>query len=421
MPHGPRSAECEVAVIGAGPYGLALAAHLKGAGVETRVFGDPMSFWRDNMPKGMLLRSPRRATSISDPDEALTLDVHAGGRAPSFGDRLPLENFVDYGLWFQGRVAPDLDRRPVSRVAAAPGGFVLTLSEGPAIVTKRVAVATGLQHQQFVPEIFKGLPIELASHTSAHSDLATFRGKRVAVVGRGQSAVESAVLLSEAGAEVELISRGPIQWLGGATEKSMWRSARGRLGEALAAPSAVGPFPFNWIVEIPGFVHLAPHDLRAAFNRRCLRAAAAGWLRPRFPGVRENPCREIGAAAARGDRISLRLDDGEAVFDHALPATGYAIDVAKLGLLSPDLLAAVDRRSGSPILSAGFEASVAGLHFIGASSVASYGPLMRFIAGAGFAARHVTEAVRRARATSPRPLRPRQETAPLANDSKPAL
>ena len=48
--------EFEIAVIGAGPYGLSIAAHMADANISTRVFGDTMSFWR-NMPKGMKLRS----------------------------------------------------------------------------------------------------------------------------------------------------------------------------------------------------------------------------------------------------------------------------------------------------------------------------------------------------------------------------
>ncbi|HUZ67056.1 MAG TPA: NAD(P)-binding domain-containing protein [Beijerinckiaceae bacterium] len=405
MTHRPGSSDCEVAVIGAGPYGLAVGAHLKAAGVETRVFGDAMSFWRKNMPKGMYLRSPRRATSISDPNRALTLDAYSGCRVAPAEEQVPVETFVDYGLWFQSRSAPDLDRRVVARVAASPRGFVLTLLDGEAISARRVVMATGLEKQHVIPAAFERLPAELASHTVAHADLTVFRGKHVAVVGRGQSAIESAVLLHEAGAEVETISRGAIRWLGGAHAAGRRRAIRGWVGEALAAPSAVGPFPLNWIAETPGLIHRAPQAARARFNERCLRAAAAGWLRPRFLGVKENSGGAIVAATVEGDRVALQLNNGRVVFDHVLLATGYAIDIAKPGILAPDLLDAVVRREGSPILSTGFESSVPGLHFVGASAVASFGPLMRFIAGSGFAARSVTRVVARTQVAARRPRR----------------
>lgn len=411
----PASADCEVAVIGAGPYGLAVGAHLKAAGVETRVFGEAMSFWRKNMPKGMYLRSPLRATNISDPNGTLTLDAHAGDRGAPVGERLPIETFIDYGLWFQSRVAPDLDRRVVAHVAASPRGFVLTLADGATIGAKRVVMALGLERQQFVPAVFERLPADLASHTVAHADLTGFRGKRVAVIGRGQSATESAVLLHEAGAEVEIISRGAIHWLGGVHAADRRRAIRGWMGEALAAPSAVGPFPLNWIAEMPGLVHRAPQAARSRFNERSLRAAAAGWLRPRFLGVKENPGRTIVDATVEGDRVALQLDCGRAVFDHVLLATGYAIDIAKPGILAPEVLDAVLRRQGSPILAAGFESSVPGLHFVGASAVASFGPLMRFIAGSRFAARGVTRAVAR---TQGQALRSRRQSDDFAGKTQ---
>jgi hypothetical protein len=53
----------------------------------------------------------------------------------------------------------------------------------------------------------------------------------------------------------------------------------------------------------------------------------------------------------------------------------------------------VERIDGYPVLRGNFESSVAGLHFMGCNAVPSYGPLMRFIWGAGYAARSVTRGV----------------------------
>jgi FAD-dependent urate hydroxylase len=387
----PRSNDCEVIVIGAGPYGLAVAAHLKENKVAAQVFGDPMSFWRRHMPKGMKLRSPWRATDIADPHGALSLDAYASRRGLERRGPIKLESFINYGVWFQGCAVPDIDRRMVERVESSGGGFRVVTADGDAVFADRVVVATGLAHQQSRPAAFDGLPAALVSHSSEHDDLGTFRGKRVAVVGRGQSACDSAVLLHEAGAEVEIICRGGIHWLGNGRPPG--NAVIGWLSERLASPSGVGPFPLNWLAEMPDAAAVMPAGMRAWFSARCLRSGAAGWLWPRFHGVRVLAGERVHGAVAAGERIALTLDHGSAVFDHVLLGTGYRIDIAKLGILGPDLLRRIACRDGAPRLAAGFESNVPGLHFVGASAVASYGPLMRFVAGTAFAARELTEAV----------------------------
>jgi FAD-dependent urate hydroxylase len=386
-----RGDDCEVIVIGAGPYGLAAAAHLAAHGVATRVFGEPMSFWRYNMPQGMKLRSPWGATHISDPRGDLSLDAFTTARGLSRREPLPLETFVDYGMWFQRAAVPDIDMRMIARLESAGDGFRVETMDGAHVHARRVVIATGLARQAFRPEPFADTPAEFASHASEHSDLGIFRGRRVAVVGRGQSASESAVLLHEAGADVELICRGDVHWLGGNARPG--RASVDWLRQRLASPSGVGPFPLNWLAETPDLAHAMPVEMRTRFNARCLRPGAAAWLRPRFGGVRVLAGERVHSAVVAGERIALMLDHGTAVFDHVLLGTGYKIDVAKLGILDADLSAVLARRDGAPVLGAGFESSVPGLHFVGASAVGSYGPLMRFIAGAGFAARAVTKRV----------------------------
>jgi cation diffusion facilitator CzcD-associated flavoprotein CzcO len=396
-----RSNDCEVIVIGAGPYGLSVAAHLKEHNVATRVFGDPMSFWRRHMPKGMRLRSPWNATHIADPHGALSLDAYLSQHGLQRREPISLDSFIDYGLWFQGCAVPDIDRRMVERVESAGDGFRVVTADGDAVHADRVVIATGLAHQQFRPAALADVPAALASHTCDHDDLGVFRGQRVAVVGRGQSACESAVLLHEAGADVEIICRGDIHWLGGSAQPG--RAAIRWLSKRLASPSGVGPFPLNWLAEMPGGVSLMPDEARAWFVARCLRPGVAGWLRPRFDGVRVLAGERIHGAVVTGERIALMLDHGTAVFDHVLLGTGYRVDIAKLGILGPDLLRKIACRDGAPRLAAGFETNVPGLHFVGASAVASYGPLMRFIVGATFAARELTQSVleNRSHAASP--------------------
>jgi Pyridine nucleotide-disulphide oxidoreductase len=412
---------CEVAIVGAGPYGLASAAHLRAAHVSIRVFGQAMSFWRNNMPTGMLLRSPWIATHIADPSGRHLLDDYYRQAGMDVPKLLPVENFIDYGVWVQKRVAPDLDTRAVVRIDQLDAGFRLVLDDGESFFARRVVMAVGLLGHEHRPAEFDCLPRDLVSHSCEHTDSTRFRGKHVAVIGRGQSACESAAILHEAGANVEIICRGNLAWNADPDHRGTLRkTVRAMLGDALIPPSQVGPFPFNWLNEAPGIIHNLPAYARDRVNERSLGATAILWLRPRLKGVPVNQGRRILDARRNGDGVALTLDNGVRRFDHVLLATGYRTDVAKMTMLDRPMRGRIVRHgSGLPILSAEFESNIPGLHFVGASAVASFGPLLRFIAGAGFAARRVTRAAvrsaRRARlSTDPRLDVFEQAAVPLA-------
>jgi cation diffusion facilitator CzcD-associated flavoprotein CzcO len=397
--------DCDVAVVGAGPYGLAVAAHLKAARIETRAFGDPMSFWRDHMPQGMMLRSPWRASHIADPERRYTLDAFAHRLAIPYQDQLPIEHFIRYGEWFQRLTVRDLDTRKVVRVEDAGGGFSLVLEDGEAIYARRVVMATGLAGHQHRPAIFDNLPSALVSHTSEHARLDLWRGKRVAVVGRGLGACESAALLREAGADVEIICRGDIRWPPAARDTNTYGGLwAGWLDALRTAPSALGVFPLSWLNELPGTLHRLSPPLRTLLTAGALRPAPAAWLRRRFTGVRILAGEAIRAVRTMGNQVALHLNTGLRVYDHVLLATGYRIDVARTGILSPLLARRIAGTRGVPVLGRGFESSVPGLHFVGASAVKSYGPLMSVVAGAGYTARSVTEFVLAQRALQRRDL-----------------
>src|SRR5262249_2048565 len=147
---------------------------------------------------------------IVDPDGLLRLDAYAAVTSLGRPDPLPLEDFVRYGEWFQRTALPDLDTRQVAQIEASGRGFTLSLDDGTSVRARRVVVAMGLANQELRPAAFDGLPIDIVGRAADHADLALFRGQCVAVVGRGQSACESAALLHEAGAEVTMICRGDI-------------------------------------------------------------------------------------------------------------------------------------------------------------------------------------------------------------------
>ena len=383
----------DVAVIGAGPYGLSAAAHLRAVnGLNVRVFGEPMSFWDRQMPVGMLLRSPWAGSHLSDPKGALTLDAYRDANGSHFGSPVPLNRFIDYGRWFQRQTVPEVDGREVARVESDAGGFRLKLGDGETIQSRRVVVAAGIASFAWCPEPLRNLPRALASHSSEQNDLSRFSGKHVVVVGAGQSALESAALLHEAGAKVELLVRGSVvRWLWQRPLLHTWP-----IEPLLYAPPDVGPALISQVVARPNWYRRMPRKWQDKWGTRSIRAAGAGWLKPRVANLPMITGRSIVSAAPAGGRLALKLDDGsERTVDHVLMGTGYRVDLAKYAFLSKQLVASIRQVGGYPQLNNGFESSVAGLHFLGAPAAWSFGPLMRFVAGADFATRSLARSVAR--------------------------
>ena len=377
---------CDIAIIGAGPYGLSVAAHLKRSRQsEVHVFGEPMSFWQRHMPKGMFLRSPWSASHLSDPFRALTLNTFARERGDPIARPIPLADFVEYGLWFQRHVAPNVDTRVVQLLERYDGGFLLSLDDGTDFWARVVVVAAGIAPFAAYPPEFTGISSSRVSHSSEHADLGVFEDRRVAVIGSGQSAIESAAILKESRADVELIVRAPrVRWLG---RSALIHRVAGRM---LYAPSDIGPAGVSWLVHAPRAFRRIPRSVQDPLAARCIRPAASDWLAVRTDGLPFSFGRTVTAAALRNGAVRLELDDGsERIVDHVLLATGFRVDISRYAFLDRRLLDEIDRVAGFPQLRRGFETSVRGLHFVGAPGAWSYGPIARFVAGAGFAARSV--------------------------------
>ena len=239
----------------------------------------------------------------------------------------------------------------MTRVEAFGEGYRLVLEDGDVFHAHRVVMAVGLLGHEYRPAEFDGLPQELVSHSCEHTSSELYRGKRVAVIGRGQSACESAALLHEAGADVEIVCRGQLVWNADPGQRSLIRRAvRDMLGEMLIPPSQVGPFPLNWLNEAPGVIHRFSQATRDLLNEKSLRATAILWLRPRLQNVPVNQQRRVMAAQRIGDRIALITDSGTKHYDHVMLATGYRIDVDKMKLIEPALRARIARHHGLPVL-----------------------------------------------------------------------
>jgi FAD-dependent urate hydroxylase len=341
----------------------------------------------------MLLRSAWDASYIGFPEGELTLDRYKTESGRDFGKPVPLDVFVDYGRWFQRMAVPDVDRRRVEHVGRGPSGFTVRLADGETVRAGRVVVAAGIEAFPARPCVFDGFSAELVTHASEQRDLGTLAGKRLLVIGGGQSALESAALAHEAGTEVEVIARTEeIIWLrGGSIQRRL-----GRFKPLLYAQTDVGPAGLSRLVALPTVFTKLPRDLQAKLAYRAIRPAGARWLVDRLAAVPITTARNAVAARPTGDRICVTLDDGtKRIADHVILGTGYQVDIAKYGFLAPELVAGVNRVGGYPILRKGLESSVAGLHFVGAPAAWSFGPTMRFVSGSWFASEQVSAHVAR--------------------------
>ncbi|WP_053852236.1 NAD(P)-binding domain-containing protein [Streptomyces sp. NRRL B-24085] len=383
-----------VAVIGAGPFGLSTAAHLRARGIPVRVFGDPMVSWRDHMPAGMLLKSTPAASSLDAPQPGHTLgdycDAAGIRRLVTDEDIVPVETFIAYGRWFQQKLVPELEQvRVVSVDRSERGGFQLKLDSGESFTARAVVVATGLSGLSHLPrELAAALPDGPAptgpvSHSSQHHDLGRYSGKELIVVGAGQSALETAVLAAEAGARVRVVARGRGRVAFGAPP---WQQPRLR-------PES--PFGRAWslwaLTYYPHPYRRLPAGARHYLVRRVLGPLGAWWLRERFEGrvqvtevdrilradtVDGRPALEVLSHTGAPDRLSA---------DHVIAATGYRVDLAAMDFLGHELRTALAVSRGTPRLGAGYVSSVPGLYFTGLPAAASYGPVMRFVCGTEYA------------------------------------
>lgn len=391
-------------VIGAGPYGLATAAHLRARGVRPRVFGDAMVSWREHMPRGMFLKSTPRASSISAPRFRGRLSdfCRAEGAEPIAGHHpIPLETFVRYGTWFGERHAPEVENVRVVGLRRGRTGFIVSLATGEELPARAVVVASGLAGLGHVPAELRVAgagepsPDGPVSHSGQHRDLSRYAGMELAIIGAGQSALETAALAHEAGARVRLFVRAPQVWFGQRPENI----ERQGWGTPLKPESPLGP---GWshvaFARAAGLFRQLPLQARLHFVRTVLGPSGSWWLRERVEGAVPIALGEHVVSVEHHDaRVLLTLAGagGEhgVLVDHVVAATGYRVDLESLPFLDGELRRQIELAGRSPNLRANFESSVPGLYFSGLAAAATFGPLMRFVAGTGFAARRVSAAI----------------------------
>jgi cation diffusion facilitator CzcD-associated flavoprotein CzcO len=391
----------DVAIVGAGPYGLSIASHLSALGVRFRIFGVPMQTWRAHMPAGMYLKSDGSSSDLSDPDGALTLKSFCAQRGYDHHDTkkpVSLECFVEYGLAFQKRFVPELETKQLISLGKLAEGFLLHFSDGETVPARRVVVAVGITHFRHLPDFLAGLAPELVSHSSLYGPVDDVVRRRVAVVGAGASALDLAALLHERGADVSVIARrSTIDFHGAPRDRALWRR--------LARPtSGIGNgwrlYAFS---TVPQLFHALPAPLRRSQVDTLLGPATGWFMKHRIVGrvpifTGHTPL----SAVVRENRVHLSLSTGngttrELIVDHVIAATGYRIDLARLPFMTGQLRSLIRVSGCAPVLSSSFESSVPGLFFVGPIAMYSFGPVVRFVYGAKYTARCISRYIARSR------------------------
>jgi thioredoxin reductase len=406
LPVGRSGNTKEVVVIGAGPYGLSAAAYLRDAGVEPYVFGRSMAFWKKNMPSGMLLRSKNEASNIAAPQKHLSIFAYEKTLGRKIADPVPIEDFIAYGDWFQKQVVPNLDTRQVENVLHNGSVFELTLDDGEKMHAKSVVLALGIGLFSRRPEEFADISRELAPHSSDLNDFSKFAGKRVAVIGRGQSALEYAAMLHEKGAEVQILTRDPaLIFRPYAWRKYIFRALTSGpllpLSYKIMPPTDLGDVWTARKMANPESFRRQTPEMQEQLLRACARPIGAYWLEPRLKGVQVRTSVSVTRATVEAKVLQLELSNGaKDHVDFVVLATGYKIDVSRYNILDPSLKRNIRIASdGYPVLDTNLQSSVPGLYMAGVIGEKTLGPTLRFVTGtsnagprlaAGIAGRHTT-------------------------------
>jgi hypothetical protein len=376
--------ELDVAIVGAGPYGLSMAAHLSAKRV--RAFGEPMRTWRRLMPPDMIMRSTWDRSNLSDPAQQGRLADWAAATGRPRVEPLPLRMFLEYSEWFRQRFVKDLDEASVVGVEAArTGGFHLRTSARDEVDARRLIVAVGVTPFPVLPDALRDVPEDRLSYAVERQEFSPLAGQRVLLVGAGQTALESASLAIDAGAaSVEIVARGPVRFHPDRKQQVSWlpEPIRKRVWKLAYPIGGFGPPGVNLFALHPEwFAHL-PERMQQPLARRMSRAGGSPWIRDAVVGratITEST-EVVGASASSDGSVIIRLSDGSTrEVDQVVSACGYRFTMDGLDFLSPEIRAGIRLNgTGTPLIDGAFRSvSNPRITFVGFPAEKTFGPVVR--------------------------------------------
>lgn len=374
--------ELETAIVGAGPYGLALAASLPEG--SATVFGEAAGTWRAMQPD-MELRARWLEMDLAYAGQPGSLAHWASSGGSSHREPMTVRDFLDYLEWFRATRVPSHVDEAVELVERQGQGFRISTA-ARSVTARSVAIAVGITPFASIPRVCR-LSDDRIVTAAEIGDVERLSGLRIAVVGGGQSAIETAARAAAAGAEVTLLARSRIHWFA-AREPSALRGRVAARVYSLAYPAlGYGPPILNRLVLHPDLFRRAPRSVRRRLTARLLRPGASDWLRESLTAggvvVREGCGVEELEPDAGG--LGLRLSDHATLtVDRLIVATGYRFALERLAFLAPELRGTIGVDGGWPILDRWFRSTNRGISFLGYPAEGSFGPVARFVLGVPF-------------------------------------
>ena len=364
--------ETDLLIIGAGPFGLAMAAYAQHLSTDYLIVGKPMEFWQANMPQEMYLRSA--CDWHLDPVNKDTIErfLQTQNLTPADVEPLSLRFYLSYIRWFQEQKQIESIPKYVQQLDHINSGanlFQATMEDGQTITAKQVVVALGFKHfKNEPPDLVKRLPAGRISHTCDLVDFESLKGKRCLIIGGRQSAFEWTALLNDAGAEAVHLSH---------------RHASPAFAEA--DWSWVNPL-VDAMVDNPGwFRNLSAAEKDEVSHRLWAegRLKVEPWLESRVmkETVKLWPNTQVVSCDERpGGDLLVKLDTGESLtVDHIILATGYKVKIDQVPFLAQgNILPQLTTRNGFPVLDEHFQTNLPGLFMTSMAATQDFGPFFAF-------------------------------------------
>jgi thioredoxin reductase len=371
-------------IVGAGPFGLSMAAYAKYNNLDHLVIGKPLSFWKENMPKGMFLRSGRDWHLC--PQGIYTIDKYLETKElkPEDVEPLSLDFYLSYTEWFQEQIKVQIQESLAQRLDHLNNQFVATLDDGQTITASNALLAIGFRYFKNVPtELAEIIPPKRFSHTCDFVNFDSLMGKRCLIIGGRQSAYEWAALINETGAAMIHIShRHEIPQF----TQSDWAWVSPMMGT---------------MTENPDWFRNLPKQKRKEIEQRFWaegRLKLEPWLWPRidkenikiWPSSRVVACKELPTG-----ELEVKLDVGERLtVDHIILATGYKVNMENVPFLAAgNTLSKLKIQEGSPVLDENFQSNIPGLFITSMAATKDFGNFFAFTVSAVASAKIIGKAI----------------------------